>query len=432
MTTLSPLWVTLVPLILLASASPGLAWSNGHDWIRQWAVQRLPSWQADYFGDAALHAIQHDYTHLQDHHASGRRPDLDPYCKPAELPELHKLSLHDTNSDMAATYTGMHWYLEQVSREMAVGRADEAMKYLGVLCHWLEDPASPSMHSSPVNEMTMRELLPPPPRMQNYNYLYGAGWIDLEGNDLAKAGRVMIPAEPYQPRLLGSTTAEAAARIANEQREIRRRAAGRIIPLIQARLADDTETLAARVGEALLDSAQLTADVIYTAGCLASGRELTSPQPQPLTAWTPQRPGGLAPHPYYAVHYLLNQAMDADRNLHPLRLGGEDVAFGFGAGAPVSLRFSLAGGGVWRTLQTRVGLHPSAGPQGAVLFKILIDGSEAAASGIIKSGDAAVLLSAELPDKPAIELTLQTLAADGSNNLHNLVVWAEPLLLPAR
>jgi hypothetical protein len=413
--------LTAALLLILAMASQGLAWANGHGWIRQWAVQRLPERHASLIGEAHLHALSHDYTSLQDRHASGRRPDLDPYCRPP----AGDVSLHDVN-DTGATFVAVRWYLQQVRDHVQAGKHDEAMKYLGVLCHWMEDPSSPSMHASPVDEMTLRELLPPPPDMRNTNYLYGAGWIDLEGNDLARAGHTMIPDEPYEPRLLGTSMNEAAARITIEQREIRRRAAGRIIELIQARIDSNDDTLAKRVGAALLDSAQLTCDVIHTAACLAADETLGEAQPLSLVGVTPHRPAGLTAHPYYAIHYLANQAMSADRQLHSLQFAEQ----GFGVGAPVSLRFTVPTGGVYRELTTRVGLHPTAGPNGAVVFKVLIDGRAVATSTTIRSGDDPVRLSVAIPDVLVIELTLQTVAVDGSNPEHNLGVWGDPLLLP--
>lgn len=418
-------------LLLVAETARG--WSAGHPWIRKWAVERLPEWQEQYFGKAHLQKMSEDYLYLQDWNASYGRKDLDTYCK---IPGLN-IGLHDVNSNAGDTARGIQWYLQQIAGHMQAGKADEAMKYLGVLCHWMEDPGSPTAHSSPIGESALRELLPPPRDMENCNYLYGAGWIGLEGAHLHKAGKVMIPNVPYTPRLLGASIPEASARLTNLQRRLRRNGARYIIPLIQARLAGDDDALHKLTSETLLYNGKLVADVIYTAGCLAGGKvdpdEAKALSSVPLTEYVPDRPGDLTSHPYYAVHFLVNQAMDAKRKLHPLKFAGggpvADAVQGFGAGAPVSLNFKLAPGGVYHRLSVRVGLHPAAGAKGKVLFRVLVNGKEAARSKPMASGDPPVALTASLPNRLLNALTLQTSAAAGSHPEHNLAVWGDPVLL---
>lgn len=104
----------------------------------------------------------------------------------------------------------MRWYLDRIQAELAAGNGDEAMKYLGVLCHWNEDPGSLSAHSSPVSEQLLRELIPPRDDQQNKNYLFGAGSIGNERN-------VGLDGLSYQPRLLGKDIAEAAVQITHHQ-----------------------------------------------------------------------------------------------------------------------------------------------------------------------------------------------------------------------
>ena len=88
------LFCGLLAVVILA-ASPGNAfsWSKGHRLIRLWAVARLPKWQRDLLGTQALARLCKEYTSLQDRHAGGNAPELDPYCI---VPGV-RLSLHDVN-----------------------------------------------------------------------------------------------------------------------------------------------------------------------------------------------------------------------------------------------------------------------------------------------------------------------------------------------
>ena len=424
------MWAPLLVLLLLSQ--PVLSWSSAHKWIRTWATGRLPVWQRDYLGPNHLTDLCKRYTSLQDQHAGGGRPDLDAYCA---VPGA-EVSLHDSNEDRPAdTIAAMRWYFEQIRRCMAEGQRDEAMKYLGVLCHWCEDPGSLSAHSSPVSERVMRQLIPPPPHLANRNYLYGAGWIDLEGQDLVKAGAVVPSDVPYAPKLMGATVIQAACRLHQRQRQLSHHNSAYIIPAIQARIRDDDAALLEVVSKAALYNAKLVADLIYTAGCLAAGRVSTGDVDalavQSLTEWLPANRGEKTVPPYYVVPYLVNQAIDADRNLHPLAFagsrGGDPVSHGFGVGTPYTLRF-VFGGAVYGRFRARVGLHPTAGPKGKVAFAVLINGKEAYRTPAMSAGAGPRLLTVRLPDTPVVRLGIRTIASPGSAPGHNLAVIGEPRL----
>lgn len=417
-------------LALLAGSLLGLApqvagaWGQGHGWIRSWAVGRLPAWQTEAFGPARLAALTTKYLGPQDAYAGGKHPELAPYCTPPDV----RVSLHDVNPP-EETLLAIQWYLEQICRNWQAGRHDEAMTYLGVLCHWCEDPGSLSAHSSPVDEATLRQLLPPPATLENRNYLYGAGWIGLEKN-------VGLDDVAYRPQLLGRTIQEAAVLITREQRVVQRHAAGLIVPALMGRMEDDSTRLDAAIGATLNRTARFVADVLYTAGCLARGRvdpaEAQLLSRQQLTRWVAEPVRTRAAHPYYVVSYLVGQSLDARRALHPLQLPGvqgpEPVAFGVGMGTPCRLEYALALGGVYRQFTARVGLHPTAGRKGKVLFAVKLDGRPMARA-TLAAGEKPAELAVPLPEQPAIRLTLEATAAVESEPSDNLAVWAEPSLL---
>ena len=125
------LFCGLLAVVILA-ASPGNAfsWSKGHRLIRLWAVARLPKWQRDLLGTQALARLCKEYTSLQDRHAGGNAPELDPYCI---VPGV-RLSLHDVNPAEPSARATL-WYLDRIREKLKAGETDEAMKFLGVLCH---------------------------------------------------------------------------------------------------------------------------------------------------------------------------------------------------------------------------------------------------------------------------------------------------------
>ena len=418
-----PFCVLLASVLLLSNAPSALAWGKGHRLIRLWAVARLPEWQRELIGAAALEKLCRDYTSLQDRHAGGKAPELDRYCI---VPEV-RLSLHDVNPAEPSA-RAMLWYIDQITTHLQAGETGEAMKFLGVLCHWNEDPGCPSAHSSPVSEWQLKALLPPPKDKERFNYLFGAGGIMDVGN-------YAIPDVKYRPRLLGRTREEAALRIYQHQRLLRHKAATHIIPIVQDMMHGDGRKADVHRATAALANARHTADVIYTVLCLANGRlndgAFRWPQQQ-LADWLPESRGRMIPHPYYVTPFLVNQAMDARRQLHPLAFADDKASVpiksGYGMGTPFSLDFVLAPGQVFNTFKCRAGLHSTAGTEGSVLFAVVVNGKELARTEPIRSGQPPVAIELKLPETDVLRLSLKTIAADGSTPTHNLAVWADPEL----
>lgn len=413
----------LVMLVAVSWPLDALGWGKGHRLIRLWAVARLPRWQRDLVGQQSLDRLCTAYTSLQDTHAGGNAPQLDPYCI---VPGV-RLSLHDVNGAEPSAQA-LLWYLDRIAEKLNAGDTDEAMKFLGVLCHWNEDPGCPGAHSSSVSEVQLKTLLPPPKDKARFNYLYGAGGI-------MDTGDYRIADVAYQPRLLGRTRAEAALRILQHQRLLQQDAGTHIIPIVQDMMYGDGRKADQHRAAAALVNARHTADVIYTALCLATAR-FDAGQPthdeQRLSDWLPEFGGRMIPHPYYVTPFLVNQAMDANRQLHPLAFAVEQpttqAKYGYGMGTPFSLDFVLAPGQVFDRFTCRVGLHSNAGPDGAVVFAVTANGKQLAQTAVLKSGEAAVTVDVALPQADVLKLSLQTIAAKDSNSSHNLGVWADPLL----
>ncbi|MCC9604995.1 NPCBM/NEW2 domain-containing protein [Blastopirellula sp. JC732] len=409
--------------LLSPLADNAYGWGRGHKLIRSWAVASLPDWQKELLAEEHWERLRSDYTSLQDRHAGGKSPELDRYC----LPPV-RVSLHDVGT-IEASLPDMQWYLQNALDQLAANEPDEALKFLGVLCHWNEDPGCPCAHSSPIDEATLRRLLPPTPEMANKNFLFGYGGV-------ADIGNYVIPESDYEPQLLGTSVPEAAAQIYQRQRLLRAHAAGLIIPLMQANLAGDTELADKHRQTAAIYNAKHTADILYTAFCLHTQRfepeQVERLASQPLTAWESDATMRMIAHPYYVTPYLINQAMDAERNLHPLAFAAEkepsEIRFGLGMGTPYALPYKFGPGGVYDRFTCRVGLHPTAGEAGRVAFAVIINGKEAARTDYLTPTDPPQSLDVPLPDSDVVSLVLQTIPHPESNPLHNLTVWGEPTL----
>ncbi len=415
---------------MLAVSMAANGWGAGHDVIRQMAVDSLPEWQRELLGDA-VGPFTKDYLKIQDQFAGGNRPDLAVYCT---VPDC-ALSLHDIQP-VGPTLTGVTWYLTRVSEEIAAGDTDEAAKYLGVLCHWFEDPGSPTMHCvrGVIDEWQLRELIPPPPDKRRYHYLYGYSGI-------GDTGRYEIPEAEITPALLGRTIPEAAFHLQQCHLRTARTARAGVVPIVSDEMYGDGAEAARVRGRLIIANTRTIADLIYTALCLASGRfddaDTAHLDATPLTDFISDYAGGSAGAPYKWVPFLEDASFDAKRNMLPIQLPGADgeaMTFerGIGMGAPFTLAYSFGPGEAVARFCANVGLHPAAGDRGSVKFIVKINGAVVVEAGPITSGSPGEAIDVPIPDDPVIKLELITERGEGSVEDAGLAIWAEPTLHASR
>lgn len=408
--------------LTLSMAAHG--WGPGHQVIRERAIASLPAWQQELLGDAGG-ALCGEYLALQDKHAGGSRPALDAYCKP----EGASVSLHDINP-VGATTVALQWYLRQIRHAVQAGEMDEAARYLGVLCHWFEDPGSPSMHATEgfINEPFLRELVPPPDELRKWHYLYGHSGI-------ADNGQYALPAQKeYTPVLLGRTIPEAALHMQRRQKLQARGARRAIIPLALAHSEGDAEEAARIRGELLCEAAKTTADLLHTALSLAANRvegDTAHLDETLLTEFVSDYRGGKTSMPWAWVPFLIDACFDEQRNVVALQVaGGEQFEHGIGMGAPFALSWTVGPGGVYSRFSATVGLHPASAENTSAIFALLADGEEIACTQPIAAGAPAQELEAALSaEGDAIELTLQMRVPEGSSGEGCLAIWGAPRLV---
>lgn len=422
-------WGLIVAVTLLLSAQAH-GWGAGHGSVRQWAVDRLPDWQKQWLGAEMMRKLVKDFSSLQDHYSGSKDPKLAPYC---EAPGIGR-RLHDVH-EPGPSVQGMTWYLEKVAENMRAGRTEEAMKFLGVLCHWNEDPGSPSAHSSFWSEQELQVMVPP--SQENLARSYTFGYKHIPGLDAYDAS--YLNDESHEPRLLGSTFAEAAGRIYQHQRTIRIQAASSLVKILVAHSDNDTQRVKQMVSQLATRNARHVTDIIYTALCLSSEKlpenQVQALSRQSLEVWWPDRifdeRSTLYSQPYYARPYLVNASFDSKRNLQPLKLANDEAEHrrGWGMTDNYTMTFTLAPAKEWMSFQTLVGVHAVAGEQAGVVFAVLIDDKVVAQSPEMKRDSKPHLLSVPLPKSDLCKLSLRTTPVPGSNSQQNLAVWADPVLI---
>lgn len=410
---------------MLAVSMAANGWGAGHDVIRQMAVDALPNWQRELLGDA-VGPFTKDYLKIQDQFAGGNRPDLAVYCTVPDCP----LSLHDIQP-VGPTLTGVTWYLTRVGEEIAAGNTDEAAKYLGVLCHWFEDPGSPTMHCvrGVIDEWQLRELIPPPPDKRRYHYLYGYSGI-------GDTGRYDIPEAVITPKLLGRTIPEAAFHLQQRHLRTARIARAGVVPIVTDEMYGDGAEAARVRGRLIIANTRTIADLIFTALSLAAERfddaDIAHLDATPLTDLISDYTGGSAGAPYKWVPFLEDASFDAKRNVLPVQLPGDDGVVeyerGIGMGAPFALVYSFGPGEAVESFSANVGLHPAAGEGGSVKFIVRVNGDVVAEVGPIAAGAPGQVIDVPIPDDPVIKLELITERTEGSVEDAGLAVWAEATL----
>ena len=122
--------IVVMAIAALATTTPVMGWGIGHRHIREWAVTRLPDWQQQFFGTDNLRRLCVDYKSLQDQYTGSKDPKLAPYCVTPGV----KHRLHDVHK-MEPSIISIQWLLQNIVDNLRAGEHDEAMKFLGVLCH---------------------------------------------------------------------------------------------------------------------------------------------------------------------------------------------------------------------------------------------------------------------------------------------------------
>lgn len=427
-----PRRVFLVFLLLLSSSCLLQAWGEPHLAITRAALAVLPPSQQAMLG-AELKALGDDYCLIPDHvytdKANARFATMEAHPGEVYLKQLH-LPLPEQLENLAT----LRVFLQKAVTSWHEGRVGDAARYMGTLCHVLEDFGSPS-HTIPGDNMftLLQQFMPPSEAMQ-----------DTLLHSPVENGTFTVSIAGYQPRLLGVTVEEAAWHLLHRVHEGIISARSTTFPIIQALYAGDE---AARVRwqlKAAQVDAQVVADAMHTVLCLgARQHEPAAAQALESVSLAPRWPVE-ALHLYYPQtqffsspywgHAHAGVVLEGGTKAVPIRLRVQEAGAlqervfpeGISTGMGKSLTWHLPKG-TFQRFTVLAGLQSGLGDKGRVEFTILADG-QPLASATLNGTEPAHPFECEVKDTSQLQLLATGRGLDAKSNY---AVWASPTLWKA-
>jgi len=420
----------LLLLLLTLTFRPreGLAWGEAHRDITKAAIEVLPAWQQDILGGEAA-KLSSDYCFIPDRvHTdieNGKFARMD--SRPGEI---YLINLH-LPAQQPQNLETLRYFMDKAVAALKAGRTGDAARFMGTVCHMLEDYGSPA-HTVPGDNMftLLEQFLPPPERLKGQP-LHGP----------IENGALDVVIKGYQPRLLGITVDEAAWRLLHRVHEAILNARSTTIPIIQALYADDPKGVTSGQMKAATMDAKVVADAFYTILCLGADkfdatereslRTVSIASFFPLEAvnlYFPQTEFAGAPNWGYARHGVL---VDGGAREVPLKLrletddgvAGKEFADGISVVMGRSLTYLLPAG-VYRRFTVLAGLHPELGAKGRVEFTIKGDGKPLA-SVTLNGDEPAHRFDCDLTGVTQLQLVVSSRGPDGKSDY---AIWAEPIV----
>lgn len=335
--------------------------------------------------------------------------------------------LHFIPAPVADTFVRIpvyDYYFRRMITELQAKNYEDFIKFAGCLSHAMGDTTQPAHIGPDSNNLMISHLLPVPdkPELKAFHY-----HTSVE----AVVGKC---AGLRSPRLLGLSPAEAAWKLAAEARKAVYYCRRFLVPMILAIFDGDQKRAEELAVEPVTIAAQLSADAIYTACCLAEGAEANLPA-EDLRELLPVE----------EFHDLVygGAVLDGNKKVPPndvpvtpgtLKVNGIVTPMpGLGMlphsgmyGDRCCFMTWQLPGRIFKTFTAMVGLHAGIGT-GAVDFHVELDGKTVWTSGRMDAAADAKECMVELGD--AGKLTLRVWDADnGGSFWNNHAYWGHPEL----
>ncbi len=420
--------VTLGLVVLFPMVS-AFGWGEPHLAITKAALDVLPTWQREMLGEelgplGSRYCLIPDEVYTDKENAKFAMMDTEP--GKVYLVKLHLPASQPENLE------ALRYFMTKAVASLKAGNKGDAARYMGTICHLLEDYGSPS-HTIPGDNMftLLQQFMPPPDAMKG-KLLHGP----------IENGTFEVSIKDYHPHLLGVTVEEAAWRLLHRVHEGIINARSTTIPIIQALYANDAQAVITSQMKAATMDARVVADALHTILCLGA-------QKFDDTAQAPLRDVGIASmFPLEAVNLYFPQSeffstpywghprtgvvLEGGTKEMPLKLriaqdrGVVEKEFteGISAGMGKILTYHVPKD-VYQRFTVLVGLHPELGAKGRVEFTINGDGKPLA-TVTLGGEDSAQLLDCDLSGVSQIQLVLNS---RGLNPKSNYAIWAEPTLI---
>ncbi len=412
---------------LLAITTPSLVfgWGEPHHAITRAALDVLPAWQKEALG-GELTQLGDNYCLIPDHVYTDKENAK--YAKMESAPKEVYLRILHVPTQQAEYHEVMRYFMERAVAALRDGKMGDAARYMGTMCHQIEDYGSPA-HTVPRDNMftLLQQFLPPSEAMKG-QLMHGP----IENGDFK------VSIEGYKPALLGTTVNEAAWRLMHRVHEGIINARSTTVPIIQALYKEDKEAVVKHQLRAATVDAQVVADAVYTILCLgvqkyAASEEAALQQVQigtffPLEAdslYYPQTQFFSSPNWGHARSGVILAGGNKDI---PLTLcvgsGNKQFENGISAGMGKPLTFLLPKN-IYVRFTVLVGLHPELGAKGRVEFTVNGDGKQLT-TVILNGTDPAKLLECDVTGVSELQLMLTSRGVDSKSNY---AIWAEPTLV---
>ncbi len=345
--------------------------------------------------------------------------------------EVYLQKLHLPQADQAVNLESLRYFMQMAVDSIKAGAIGDAARYMGTVCHVIEDFGSPSHTVPGDNQFTLLQQFMPPTPMMVGKLMHGP----IENGDFA------VSIADYQPQLLGTTVVEASWRLLHRVHEVIINARSTTVPIIQALYANDADGVVRHQLRAATKEAQVVADAMHTILCLGAARFDAGTQKKTervgIASFWPLE----AVHLYYPQshffsspfwgHAFSNVVMDGGTKPVPIkmRIAGEsgvmekEFADGISTGMGKALTFHLPKG-VYQRFTAHAGLQTGIGEKGRVEFIILGDGRPLA-TAIVSGTDTSHAFDC---DVSAVSLLQLNAVSRSLAPKSNYAVWAEPVL----
>lgn len=411
-----------------------LAWSEPHHAITKGAVEALPAWEKELLGDEGKTLASYYCTipDLVQNRALLKDPGDAKFAQMESEPDkVYLLKLHLPAAEQAENLETLRYFVGKAVEALQAGKVPDAARFMGTICHMLEDFGSPS-HTVPGDNMftLLQEFMPPPETMKG-KPMHGP--IESGVFEVGLAG--------YHPKLLGNTVDEAAWRLLHREHEAILNARSTTIPILQALYVGDAAAVQTNQLKAATVDAQVVADALHTILCLGAQKfeagEVESLRAVHIAAHWPVEAVNL----YYPQtqffsspnwgHAQVGIVMDGGTKPVPARLrisenGGvveKEIANGISTGMGKPLTYLLPKQ-VYQHFTVRAGLQSGLSERGSVQFSVLGDG-KVLATEVVNDGEAAHVLECDVSGVTLLQLAV---VSHGIDHKTNYAIWAEPML----
>ena len=232
-------------------------WRQPHQAITRASLETLPAWQKQLLGKE-LKVLGDEYCMIPDKvYADKANAGFAAMDSPPQEVYLQVLHLPTVQTEYLEVIT---FFMNKAVLALQQGRTADAARFMGTICHQIEDYGSPSHTMPRDNQFTLLQQFLPPSDGVKDKLMHGP----------VENGEFTLSLPDYQPNLLGVSVNEAAWRLMHRVHEGIINARSTTIPILQALYEDDTTKVTKHQMRAAITNAQIVADAMFTILCLGA------------------------------------------------------------------------------------------------------------------------------------------------------------------